>query len=255
MLTACAVTAHDHPVNTHRSRRLVTSLSFLLLLTASLLIPRWSVADEQSTDAPLSGEPTAAEPSTEPVDAAPVQMLEQFIATLDSFEATFEQTLYDADSEPLRESSGSIKLKRPARFVWIYDAPESQQIVGDGESIWLYDEDLEQVTVNAIDERIDGTPLQLLMRAAPLSEGFDIESRGQSDGIDWFALSPLTQASDFEQVFIGLQNDALAVMELRDSFGQATQIRFTNFNKGIALDDALFVFDVPEGVDVIGLDE
>ena len=231
------------------------TLSLLLLLTGGLMKPGWSVADEKAADAPLSDEPAAAEPLTDQPEAAPVQMLEQFIATLDSFEATFEQTLYDADSEPLRESSGTIKLKRPARFVWTYDAPDAQQIVGDGESIWLYDQDLEQVTVNAIDERIDGTPLQLLMRAAPLSEGFDIESLGQSDGIDWFGLTPLTQASDFEQVFIGLENDALVVMELRDSFGQATQIRFIDFNKGVALDDALFVFDVPEGVDVIGLDE
>ena len=230
-------------------------LTTLILLVGSLLIPGWSLADEQASETPLSVEAATAEPLADQPDAAPVQMLEQFITTLDSFEATFEQTLYDADSEPLRESSGSIKLKRPARFIWTYDAPEAQQIVGDGESIWLYDEELEQVTVNAIDERIDGTPLQLLMRAAPLSVGFDIESLGQSDGIDWFGLTPLTQASDFEQVFIGLQNDGLAVMELRDSFGQATQIRFTDFNKGIALDDALFVFDVPEGVDVIGLDE
>lgn len=225
------------------------ALTMLLLLTGSVLLPHESAADEHDDDA------SSAVPAADQSDLAPVQMIEQFIATLDSFEATFEQTLYDADSEPLRESSGSIKLKRPARFVWTYDEPEAQQIVADGESIWLYDIELEQVTVNAIDERIDGTPLQLLMRAAPLSDGFDIESLGQTDGIDWFGLTPLTQASDFEMVFIGLQDDALAAMELRDSFGQATQIRFTDFRKGLTLDDALFVFDAPEGVDVIGLDE
>lgn len=188
-------------------------------------------------------------------ELAPVKMLEDFIGSLDSFESSFEQTLYGSDSTELRTSAGTVKLKRPARFVWTYSSPEPQVIVADGERIWLYDEDLEQVTVNRIDDRIDGTPLQVLMREAPLKEGFDIDSIGVSDGIDWFSLTPQTQSSDFEQVFIGLQDNTIAAMELRDSFGQATQIRFTGFIKGVDFDDSLFVFNVPEGVDVIGLDE
>ncbi|MFK7860142.1 MAG: outer membrane lipoprotein chaperone LolA [Granulosicoccus sp.] len=207
----------------------------LLLLMILFLSPRLSVADE--------------------ADVEPVKMLEKFIKSLDSFEASFEQTLYTSDSDDLGTSVGTIKLKRPARFIWTYTSPEPQVITADGERIWLYDEDLEQVTVNAIDERINGTPLQLLMSAAPLSDAFDIESLGQSDGIEWFALTPLTQSSDFEQVFIGLKDDAIAAIELSDSFGQATQIRLSDFRQGVEFDDSLFVFEVPEGVDVIGLDE
>jgi len=229
-------------------RNTARALVVLLALAISVGLSGGVIADEHGAE-------QASDAASESNNVAPVQLLEQFIDTLDSFEASFVQTLYDADSEPLRESSGTIKLKRPARFVWSYDAPEEQHIVADGENIWLYDVDLEQVTVNAIDERIEGTPLQLLMRAAPLSEGFDIESLGQEDGIDWFGLTPLTQASDFEQVFIGLKNDELAAMELRDSFGQATQIVFADFRKGLVMDDALFEFVTPEGVDVIGLDE
>jgi len=93
------------------------------------------------------------------------------------------------------------------------------------------------------------------MEASPLTDGFDIESLGQADSIDWFALIPTTQSSDFEQVFIGLKGDAIAAMELRDSFGQATQIQLSDFRKDVPLADELFEFDVPEGVDVIGLDE
>ncbi len=188
-------------------------------------------------------------------DEVAIAALEQFIQSLETFEATFEQTLYSENGEELKSSTGSIQLKRPARFVWIYDAPEPQRIVADGQRVWLYDPDLEQVTVNEIDNRINGTPLQILMNADPLSEGFKVESLGESDNIEWFSLTPLTEASDFEQVFIGLQGDALAAMELRDSFGQATQIVLDNFTTEIELDDALFEFVVPEGVDVIGLDE
>lgn len=188
-------------------------------------------------------------------DDAAVATLEQFIQSLEAFEATFEQTLYSETGEALKSSTGSIQLKRPARFIWTYAEPEPQQIIADGTRVWLYDPDLEQVTVNEIDDRINGTPLQFLMSADPLSQGFKIESLGKTEGIDWFALEPLTEASDFEQVFIGLQGNALAAMELRDSFGQATQIVLDNFSKDVDLDDSIFDFVVPEGVDVIGLDE
>lgn len=182
------------------------------------------------------------------------QQLDSFIEDVETFQADFEQTQYDADSEPLQTSTGSIRLKRPGRFIWSYESPDMQEIVADGERIWLYDKDLEQVTVNAIDERIAGTPLVLLMRSAPLEEAFDIVDLGPAEGINWLELTPRTDTSDFEKVFIGMNEAGLAAMELRDNFGQATQIRFSNFQAGIELDDALFEFKVPDGVDVIGLD-
>lgn len=186
--------------------------------------------------------------------ADPLSQLDSFIKDVETFQADFEQTLYDADSEPVQTSLGTIKLKRPGRFVWTYTEPDDQQIIADGERIWLYDKDLEQVTVNAIDDRIAGTPLVLLMRSAPLDGAFDIKVLGESDGINWVELTPKADTSDFELVFIGLNESGLAAMELRDNFGQATQIRFSNFETGIVLDDSLFEFVVPDGVDVIGLD-
>lgn len=183
-----------------------------------------------------------------------LEQLDSFIKDVETFQADFEQTLYDADSEPLQTSKGSIKLKRPGQFVWSYTQPDDQQIVADGERIWMYDKDLEQVTVNTIDDRIEGTPLVLLMRSAPLDETFDIKALGEADGISWVELTPKKQTSDFELVFIGLNEAGLAAMELRDNFGQATQIRFSNFEAGIALEDSLFEFVVPDGVDVIGFD-
>jgi len=183
------------------------------------------------------------------------EQLDRFITNVETFQADFEQTLYDADSEPLQTSFGTVKLKRPGRFIWTYTQPDAQQIIADGERIWFYDEDLEQVTVNSINDRIAGTPLELLMRSAPLDDAFDIRELGEAEGINWVELSPKADTSDFELVFIGLNEAGLAAMELRDNFGQATQIRFSNFESGIALDDSLFKFTVPDGVDVIGLDD
>lgn len=183
-----------------------------------------------------------------------LSQLESFIQDVETFQADFEQTLYDADSEPLQSSLGSVQLKRPGRFVWTYTEPEEQQIIADGKRIWMYDKELEQVTVNDIDDRVAGTPLALLMRASPLEEAFDIQELGEADDINWLELTPKSESSDFEQIFIGLNSTGLAAMELRDNFGQATQIVFSNFESGMVLDDELFEFTAPEGVDVIGQD-
>ncbi|MGQ7845119.1 outer membrane lipoprotein chaperone LolA [Granulosicoccus sp. 3-233] len=184
-----------------------------------------------------------------------LDQLDRFVQGVETFQADFEQTLYDADSQPLQTTTGSIRLKRPGRFVWSYDGADSQEIVADGERIWLYDKGLDQVTVNAINERIAGTPLVLLMRSAPLEESFDIVELGEAEGINWLELTPISENSDFEMVFLGMNDAGLAAMELRDNFGQATQIRFSDFEADVELDDSLFVFEVPEGVDVIGLDD
>jgi len=181
-----------------------------------------------------------------------LERLQAFTASIDTFTADFEQTLYDEDSTPLQVSSGTVKLKRPGRFVWDYTEPEAQQIIADGKQIWLYDKELEQVTVNAIDDRLSGTPLVLLMGTAPLEEAFDIAPLGESDGIDWLELTPKSTSSDFEKVFVGLIGIELAAMELRDNFGQATQIKFSNFKAGVEIEDTVFEFEPPEGVDVIG---
>ena len=181
--------------------------------------------------------------------------LEAFTSSTETYRAEFEQTLYDEDSEPLESSSGSVILKRPGRFVWRYDGPEAQVIVADGEKLWLYDQSLEQVTVNPLGERLAGTPLELLMGDEPLEDTFDIKTLGESEGVEWLELTPTTGQSDFDAVFVGLDEQGLAAMELRDGFGQATQIRFSDFRADPNVKPEVFEFDIPEGVDVIGLDK
>lgn len=181
-----------------------------------------------------------------------LKRLTNFTDSLTSFSAGFTQVVYDADSNPLQQSAGEVFLKRPGRFIWNYTSPSPQKIVADGSSVWLYDIDLEQVTVSPLAEQGAGTPLSLLMGDKPLEQEFVLRPLGNSDGIDWVELKPKTDHSDFELVFLGLNEKGLAAMELRDSFGQATQIRFTNFNPDIPLDDAAFRFVPPAGVDVIG---
>jgi len=178
--------------------------------------------------------------------------LESFVQNTTTFTAEFEQTLYDADSSPLQNSTGTIQLKRPGRFVWQYETPNKQLLLSDGENLWLYDQDLEQVTVSALEDKVGGTPLVILMGTRPLDQEFTIKTLGAAEGIDWFELIPRTSSADFESLFVGINELGLAAMELRDNFGQATQIVFSNMRPDVAIADSQFVFNVPQGVDVIG---
>lgn len=178
--------------------------------------------------------------------------LDAFISETRSFVADFEQTLYDADSAPLQVSSGTIQLKRPGRFVWQYETPNRQRLVSDGDKLWLFDEELEQVTVSALEDRVSGTPLVVLMGTRPVDEEFVVNVLGAENGISWFELIPKAETADFESLYVGLDDTGLAAMELRDNFGQATQIVLSNLQADVAIDDDVFVFTVPDGVDVIG---
>jgi len=104
-------------------------------------------------------------------------------------------------------------LKRPGKFIWNYTSPSPQRIVADGQSIWLYDIELEQVTVSPLSEQGAGTPLSLLMGDKPLEQEFELKPLGQSDGIDWVELKPKSSDSDFELVYLGLKGGALAAMD------------------------------------------
>ncbi len=178
--------------------------------------------------------------------------LKAFVADVTSFSAGFEQTLYGADGEIKQTSNGTAMLKRPGQLIWRYQGDDAQEIIADGNNIWMYDKELQQVTVNPLDERVNGTPMVVLMGTAALDEQFDLTALGQSDGIDWVQLVPKEAGADFESLFIGLKGQALGAMELRDSFGQATQIRFNDFKPNIEIDNADFQFIPPAGVDVIG---
>lgn len=127
-----------------------------------------------------------------------------------------------------------------------------QSIIADGERLWIYDIDLEQVTVKKLDQALGNAPIMLLSNNHPLDKDFELLDLGTREGLAWVQLQPKVRDTEFEQIYLGFSETALAVMELRDQFGQATQIRFNNFKMNIPADDRLFVFTPPAGVDVIG---
>ena len=125
-------------------------------------------------------------------------------------------------------------------------------IIADGEKLWIYDIDLEQVTVKKLDQALGNAPIMLLSSNQPLDTDFELRDLGEREGLEWVELLPKTRDTDFEKIFMGLSEHGLEVMELRDQFGQATQIRFNDFEMNVPADDNLFEFTPPAGVDVVG---
>ena len=175
-----------------------------------------------------------------------------FSESLKSFRASFTQTVYDSDSVVLQESTGIVELARPGRFKWTYDAPISQVIIADGLTLWVYDEEIKQVTKQPQATTLGSAPIGLLSGQRDIESEFVIEVLGQKDDLEWFQLQPLVSDTDFNEIFLALNDGGLHAMELRDNFGQATQIVFSDFEKNVFLDSEQFSFVVPQGVDVVG---
>lgn len=181
-----------------------------------------------------------------------LERLQGFTQGLESFTAAFEQTRYDEDQQPIRKSSGQAWLKRPGLFRWEYREPYRQTIVADGERLWIYDVELEQVTVKKTERALGTAPIMLLSDSQPLSEQFDLTDLGKREGLYWVRLEPKVDDTDFREIYLGFDDRSLKVMELRDRFDQATQILFNNVELNPDVNPERFRFEPPEGVDVIG---
>ncbi|MCP1726735.1 outer membrane lipoprotein carrier protein [Natronospira proteinivora] len=182
-------------------------------------------------------------------DAAP---LKQALDRLETLQAGFEQTVLDSEFTVDEVSSGTFAIKRPGRFRWDYQTPFEQLIISDGEEMWIYEPDMEQASVQPMDETLATSPAMLLTGRGDLEDSFRIEDDGVQGELHWFRLTPRVQDSEFEVVRIALGDETVELMELRDNLGQTTRIEFHSIQHNPDLDDSLFQFTPPDGVDVIG---
>lgn len=180
------------------------------------------------------------------------ERLRAFTEDLQSFRANFEQTLYDEEEFPIRESSGVAMLEKPGKFRWQYQEPNEKLLVSDGGRMWMYEADLEQVTVREYDEALGRAPIALLSGNTGLDEQFDIRPLGEREDLHWVELKPKVKDTDFRSIYLGFDGTSLKAMELRDRFDGATQVVFSDVevNPDIAADR--FEFTPPEGADVMG---
>ena len=184
--------------------------------------------------------------------ASGLDALRSFIAATGSAQGEFEQKVYDRNRKLTQEAGGTLAFQRPGRFRWTYVKPYAQLIVGDGAKVWVYDEDLKQVTVRRLDKALGSTPAALLAGSNEIERVFKLTDQGEKDGLEWVEAAPRVSESNFEKIRMGFGFSGLEIMELADSFGQTTVLKFTTFRRNPRLDPALFKFVPPPGADVIG---
>lgn len=178
--------------------------------------------------------------------------LRKFTNDLRSMKADFTQTLFDEKMRQVEIAKGTVLLLKPGKFRWDYAAPYEQHIIGDGEKLWLYDPELEQVTVKKMSEALGAAPIALLTSEQKLEDQFKIIELGNIDGRDMLQLEAKVKDTDYGFMLLALGDEGLEVMELKDKLGQVTRIEFHNTKFNEKIDPAKFNFTPPKGVDVIG---
>lgn len=180
-----------------------------------------------------------------------VKRLTQLLSQAQTLTGRFSQLTLDGSGTQLQETAGELALKRPGLFRWHTDAPMEQLLVSNGEKVWLYDPDLEQVTIQTLDQRLTHTPALLLSGdVSKISENFEITHKEGGDVVD-FILKPKAKDSLFDSLRLSFRNGVVNDMQLIDSVGQRTNILFLGVKMNEPLDSKQFSFDIPEGADVI----
>jgi outer membrane lipoprotein carrier protein len=182
-----------------------------------------------------------------------VARVDAYLASLKTLTAAFVQIVQDKQGQVTERATGTLSISRPNRFRWDYREPYAQSIVADGRKLWLYDPDLEQVTVRSLEHGLGSTPALLLSGSGRVGDAFKAGPIERQQGRTWNRLVPTTKGADFERVSLAFdERDELVAMELVDKLGQTTTIEFAQVRRGATLDDSLFRFVPPQGADVIG---
>ena len=184
--------------------------------------------------------------------------LEAFMKGAQAGRADFTQTVTspprDGQAARTKTSSGTFEYQRPGRFRFAYSRPFAQTIVADGKTLWLYDADLNQVTQRAQSQALGTTPAALLASAPDLQalrKDFTLESAPDQDGLQWVLATPKTKDGQLKSVRVGFQGEQLAALDILDSFGQRSLIRFSNVQSSASLPASTFEFKPPQGADVV----
>ena len=182
-------------------------------------------------------------------DAA--EKLQSYLKQMQTLEGNFQQLTLDARGERMQEAEGTMLLPKPGRFYWSTDLPYPQVLVSNGKTLWVFDPDLEQVTIQTLDERATQSPAVILTGdATDLSKHFTINFTASANRVV-FNLTPIETDSLFEELSLYFVDERISALQLKDSLGQKTRVdlTITQFNQPI--DNQLFEFEVPANVDVI----
>jgi outer membrane lipoprotein carrier protein len=178
--------------------------------------------------------------------------LDAFATGLHSLTGNFQQTLTDINGSASKVSAGTLALEAPRQFRWNTTTPYQQTIVADGSRVWMYDPELEQVTVRVQSTEEAHSPLTVLTDVKQLDRNFKVAEQGSRDGLLWLRLTSTAKDPQFDHADLGFDAHGLARMTFRDQLGATTDIRFSGWQRNPPIPPATFNFVPPAGVDVIG---
>jgi len=207
----------------------------IAVLTISLSLPALAAADEYSDCQANSS----------------ASLLCEFVTSVESYSADFTQLLTDEEGEVVEESTGKLWLQRPGKFRWSYDTPWERLIVANETEVWLYDAELEQVTLRSADNAIEQTPAGLLAGNLETLNNYSSTTVSNISGDAVVTLIPVASGGDFQQVILTFAGKDLLSLSLQDRFGQLTSIELKNIQRNPELAADVFSFSVPDGADLI----
>ncbi len=177
--------------------------------------------------------------------------LQGFLERTRSMQANFRQEVRNGDQQVVDRAEGRMILKRPGRFRWDYERPYERVIVADGQQLWLYEADLDQVTVRPLTDSLGETPAALLTGDRKTLERFELVSSWSGEGLAWVRLRPRAADADFGSVAVAFAGERPVELVLEDRLGQQTHIYLSDVRLNVAMADDRFIFKVPPGADVI----
>ena len=181
-----------------------------------------------------------------------VKQLKTFLKKSKNFKAAFTQSLFDENGIELQFSAGRFSLKKPGKFSWDYEEPYHQIIMSNGKLIWMFDSELEQVTIKPVDSSLSKTSMVLLFNETDVDKDFKIIKLDVIQGISWLELTARDQESEFSNIIVGMKNNLISGIKLIDGFGQTTVISFTDISTSHTFKKNRFEFVIPKNADVIG---
>jgi outer membrane lipoprotein carrier protein len=186
--------------------------------------------------------------------AAGADQLRQFLTQTKTASGEFTQNVTGANARPgakTQNSSGTFAFERPGKFRWTYQKPYEQVLVADGEKLFIFDKDLNQVTVKKIGAALPASPASILFGTNDFEREFEVKDAGSRDGLEWVDARPRKKDTTFESIQLGFKDGLPAAMRLTDSFGQTTQLKFAKVERNPKVDLQAFKFTPPAGADVL----
>ena len=186
------------------------------------------------------------------VSAEALERFDNFFEQTETYFAEFRQLILDEGLHIVEESAGLMWMKRPDRFRWEYFEPYIQTIVGDGTDVWIYDPELQQTTVRRFSEVVERSAAEILAGIDNFEEFYFVEDMGLQGEIAWVRLEPKdTESAQFQSMHLGFDERSLSVIQILENLGNTTRLQFYDSMVNEDLDVATFLFEVPEGVDLI----